>query len=393
MGNSGGGTLVAESGWMRRWRGVAAALLLATAVAGPVYGQGAGPEEPTYHEVVNARGETKTLTLQESIAAALENNVQVHLKNWELELAKVQRDQARAADLMTPDPVRALQAEEGVEIARQQLELARTQAAKQAEADYYQILRLRNLLQVTEEAIALAERQEEIARQRSQVGSATRRDVLAAQAEVARSRQQQRVLRDNLAVALVKFQQTVGVEGAVPAFVDVQPREFDFDVEKAVDEALQRRIELWQLATGVAAAEKALELATNDYTAGLTREAARVELEMRRRQLRQAQEGIELEVRAAYQKMREQHGRITVTEAELAEAEETMRVLEAMFRADMVTQVEVMEALTGLIKARTDVIHARFDVRVAELDFFSAIGWTLAEREAWEKETGHRDEG
>lgn len=384
--------MVAEGGWRRHWRGVVAALVLAAAAVAPAYAQGTGADEPTYHEVVNARGETRTLTLQESIAAALENSIEVHLKAWELEQAKVRLNQARAADLMTPDPVRTLQAEAAVEIARQQVELARTQAAKQAEADYFQILRLRNLLQVTEEAIALAERQEEIARQRSQVGSATMRDVLAAQAEVARSRQQQRVLRDNLSVALVKFQQTVGVEGAVPAFVDVQPQEFDFDVEKAVEQALQRRIELWQLATGVAAAEKALELATNDYTAGLTREAARVELEIRRRQLRQAQDGIELEVRAAYQKMREQHGRIAVTEAELAEAEETMRVLEAMFRADMATQVQVMEALTGLIKARTDAIHARFDVRVAEADFFSAMGWTLAEREAWEKEIGRRVE-
>src|SRR5690606_19584869 len=173
----------------------------------------------------------------------------------------------------------------------------------------------------------------------------------------------------------------------------VQPLGFHFDVEQAVQEALERRIEVLLAETGVAAAEKALQLATNDYTAGLTREAARLELEIRKQQLRQAREGIELEVRAAHQKMLEQRSRIRVTEAKLAETEGWVRVMEAMFRADMVTQVDLMESLTGLTAARSEAIHARFDARLAEADFLRAIGWTLAEREAWEKETLNREDG
>lgn len=373
---------------------LAAGLLVAPGWAGTVGAADTIPEtggdEKHYREVANARGATVDLTLAESIAAALEHHVQVELARWEWEEARLRLEQARAADLMQPDPVRWIQAEAGVTIAEQQMELAKLQTAVTAESDYYNVLRLRNLLKMLDEAVAVARRYEEIARQRLAVGAGTQRDVLAAQAEVARSETQLANTRNALEVALAKFQSTVGIPEAAPVLVEVRPLGIDFDVEQAVAEALERRIELIQLRTAVAAAEKGLELATNDYTAGLTREAARLQLEIQRQRLRQAVEGIELEVRSVYQRMKEQASRIRVTEAELAEAEERFRVMEAMFRADMTTQVELMEAQTALTKARADAIHARFDARLAEAEFFRTIGWTLADREAWERETQHR---
>lgn len=341
-----------------------------------------------------AQGEPpRVLTLEESVEVALQNNVRVRQAEQELQQARLQLEQARAANLMQPDPVRLLQAEEGVRIAQQQQELARLDVAVEVESDYYNILRLRNLIQVLEEATAVAHRYEDIARQRLAVGSGTRRDLLAAQLEVARNERELAVVRGGLELALTKYRKTLGVPDAEPAPLELgNPVAPSFDVERAVQEAFNRRLELLQLAVAVESAEKALELATNDYTPGLTRELARAQLALSRLQLEQAFDGIELEVRQAHQKMQEEYSRIAVTEKQVEEAQERVRVLGAMFEADMATQVELMEAQTALTSARTEAVNARFDTRLAITNFFRTMAWTLAEREAWERERAESEE-
>lgn len=356
-----------------------AAVLLAAGLPGPVAAQdNASP---------------RVLTLQESVEVALQNNVRVRQAEQELAKARLQLEQARAAGLMQPDPVRLLQAEEGVRIAEHQRELTRLDVAVEVESDYYNILRLRNLIQVLEEATAVAHRYENIAQQRLAVGSGTRRDLLAAQLEVARNERELANVRGSLELALTKYRKTVGVPDAEPAPLELGDTAApSFDVEQAIQEAFSRRVELMQLQVAVEAAEKALELATNDYTPGLTRELARVQLALNRLQLEQAYDGIELEVRQAHRRMQEEHSRIAVTEKQVAEAEERVRVMTAMFEADMATQVELMEAQTALTSARTEAVNARFDTRLAIADFFRTMAWTLAEREAWEREHANSEQ-
>lgn len=141
----------------------------------------------------------------------------------------------------------------------------------------------------------------------------------------------------------------------------------------AQEEALTQRIELAQVRLAVEVAERELQLATNDYTPELTRLQAAVELEQARLRLRQAEDGIVLDVHNAFNGMRAAHRLLAVAEQRLVEMEENGRIIQALFDARMATDVEVLQGQAGLTEARTAVVNAVFDYNAARAAFFQAI--------------------
>ncbi|MFS8534116.1 MAG: TolC family protein [Limnochordales bacterium] len=323
------------------------------------------------------------LDLKQAVEMALANNVELALARQEVEAARVGLSQAQAMSLVSPSPTTLLQAEAGVALAERSLALAQQRVAFAVEGAYYDVLRLQNLLAVMDDALEAARRQLAVAESRFRTGVATQIDVLRAQTSLMQTEAERAQLADNLALVLARFRQTVGLDPDAAVELDETAVTYEpvpMTLEEAIAEGLRNRLELAQVRLAVEVAEKELELATNDYTPELTRLQAAIRLEQARLQLRQAEQGIALDVQRAYNAVQDAYRRIAVTEQRLKEMEENWRVVQALYEARMATDLEVLQAQTGLTEARSAAIHAVFDYNVARADFFQAIARELSDR-------------
>lgn len=317
------------------------------------------------------------LDLDAAIRLGLEHDVSYRLAQLDVELAKVSLEQARAGNLMQPSPSLLYQAQVGLELAERSQTLAERSLVLQIEQEYYTLLRLENILAVLDEAIRLGERQLAVAQSRLAGGAATQLDVMRAETTLAQHRVERAQVQGNLQLAQSKFRQSLGLSSDVEFVLDatvVEKALPELALRDALTEGLANRIELAQAAAGVAIAEKELSLATNDYTPTLTRKAAEVKLAQAEQVLRQAEQGIALDIQNAYHGMHDAFRRMQLAEMELAQAEEAYRVTQALFDAGMATDVEILQAQTGLMQARSGQVNAIFDFNIARTQFFHAIG-------------------
>jgi len=323
------------------------------------------------------------LDLRQAVELALAHNVELALARQEVEAAQVALAQAEAMALISPSPTVLLQAESGLALARRNLALSQQRVAFAVESAYYDVLRLQNLLAVLDDAIGAARRQLAVAESRHRTGVATQIDVLRAQTSLMQVEADRAQAADNLALVLNRFRQTVGLAPETVVQLDetvVTHEPVNITLEEALAEGLASRLELAQVRLGVEVAEKELELATNDYTPELTRVQAAIRLEQARLQLLQAEQGIALDIQRAYNALHDAHRRLAVAEQRLKEMEENWRVVQALFDAGMATDLEVLQAQTGLTEARTGAINAVFDYNVARAEFFQAIARELTDR-------------
>lgn len=321
-------------------------------------------------------GEPLHLSLQQAVELAVADNVQLLQDRLGADTARINLDQVEALSLIEPSPTLLLQAETGLELARRNVALQERQIAFDVESAYYDVLRLQNVLHVLDDAIKMTERQLEVAESRRRTGVATEIDVLQARTALMQLESDRDDALDGLELVFARLRQMLGLAPGTVLILDetvITHEPVDMTLAAAQEEALQQRIELAQVRLAVDVAERELQLATNDYTPELNRVKAGVELEQARLQLRQAQDGIVLDVHNAYNEMRAAHRGMAVAEQRLAEMEENNRIVAALFEARMATDVEVLQGQAGLTEARTAVVHATFDYNAARAAFFQAI--------------------
>lgn len=361
---------------MKRLLTPSTALLLLLALGGALF-FARGP-------VMAAAGDdVLSLDLRTAIELAHEANVELLLAEQELARARLGLEQVRAMSLIEPSPTLLLQAEAGVELAERSLSLTKQRLAFDVEEAYYNVLRLQNVLLVLEDAEQMATRQLEVAESRRRTGVATDIDVLRARTSLMQTQADKAQAEDNLSLVSVQFRQILGLAPDTAFVLDdavVTHDPVTMTLAEALAEALAHRIELAQVRLGIDVAQRELELATNDYTPELTRVQAELDLEQAKLRMRQAQDGITLDVHNAYNTLQDAHRRLTVAEQRLAEMEENWRIVQALFDARMATDVEILQGQTGLAEARMSTVNAVFDYNVARATFFQAIARELEQR-------------
>ncbi|HEY8531670.1 MAG TPA: TolC family protein, partial [Limnochorda sp.] len=270
----------------------------------------------------------------------------------------------------------------GYELARRNLVLTRSQVRLSVEQAFYGVLRAENLTEVAREGVALAERQLAVARDRVQAGAAAPVDVIRAESQLSSARAGLLQAEGAVQLALLAFRQTLGVgldEPVRPASQPVEVEPIAIDLEADLAFALENRAEVLQARAGVEAARKQVELTDNDYTPGLSHERARVGLKKAELALQQVRDGITLEIRQLYQTLLDAERQVEVLEQAVAAAEETLRITEAMYEAGVATDLELLNAQTAFLQARTNHVNARFDHREAQVRYAHAVARALAE--------------
>lgn len=106
-------------------------------------------------------------------------------------------------------------------------------------------------------------------------------------------------------------------------------------------------------------------------------QAARIETAAK---LRQAEEGIQFQVREALRKSREADEAVAARELAIEQADEALRLVKKRYENGLATMVELLAAQTQLDKARADLVAARYEQVVQRAELKRAVGLLSVEQ-------------
>jgi outer membrane protein TolC len=279
---------------------------------------------------------------------------------------------------------------------------------------YYGLLLAHAKLNVAEEAMKTAEADVKRARDLVESGIAVQSDVLAARVQLSQFRQQEIQMSGELATALAALNTALGLPVETPQqpLGDLLDRRFTVDtIEVLSSAALQNRpdyqrallssrdasVQLRRVGgerlprvdafLSTALNSEHLTGGRGDYAAGATvsfnvfdagRKAriarARAEHAIADAEQEHLANQIRFEVVRAYQQYVSARERLAAVAEVSAQASESLRIVQDRYDAGITTITELLRAETALVRARSDVLAARYDQYLSYANVLLATG-------------------
>ncbi len=311
------------------------------------------------------------------------------------------------------------QAEEGIRVAERGLVRQRQKVAMEAAIAYFNVLKAKGFLKVMEGKLrALRSQRDDISKMLEQ-GVATKADLLRAEAAVAAAQEELTKARNIEALSIAALANAMGlhpseilkVEEFPPITETVFP-DLPASLEAAISEALRQRLEISvleaQLKTAmegvkVAASEQkpqiglilqydaerqtimpemgrwlaGVMLTLNLFDGGATKaavEQAKSQVKQIDAAITELRNAIALEVTNAFLNLSSAKERVKAAQQAVAAAEEGVRLVRLGYQNGVNTLTDFLSALSELTSAQTTLIAAYADLRIAEVQFWFALG-------------------
>ena len=284
----------------------------------------------------------------------------------------------------------------------------------QVKRAYYAYAQNQRLATVNEANVRNQQNHLALAQARLNEGVGLPADVVRAQTAVASAIFNLTIARNNASVAGVNLAQLMGIDPRTPIVTqeENEPPIAENDVNKLVETALSRRPEIRQATSNVQAAGYGLSAAKTSnspsiganagwqqrgsdinmdrqgmlygvtlnwtpFDSGLTRgrvQEAQANITASQSQLQSVQLQVVSEVSQSYVNLRTAEQGVVTADAEVANAEEAMRLVEGRYSAGLGTFLDVLDAQTALLTARTNRVNAQTAVNQAQAALKYAIG-------------------
>ena len=317
----------------------------------------------------------------------------------------------------TRDAVRAAALREqaaNANLTRVQADLVLT--VKQA---FYTLVENQRLVEVNEANLKNRQAQLDLAKARLGSGLGAPADVVRAQTEVAQAVFNLESARNLASTSRVNLALQMGIDGRTPLQVatSTEAEIIVNDVNELVQTALKQRPETALAQANIAAAQSdilvarknnrpslgaglsagsrsrafgydngsvraTLDLQWNPFDGGLTKglvQEAQANILTAQAQLNRARQVIVSDVSQAYLNLRTAEQRVIAADAGVSNAEESVRIAEGRYRAGVAAFIEVTDAQTALITARTNRVNAISQVDQARAALRRALGEALGE--------------
>jgi TolC family type I secretion outer membrane protein len=286
----------------------------------------------------------------------------------------------------------------------------------QVKQSYYTLLQNQRLVAVQLRNVADQQSHLDLARARFDAGVAPRSDVVTAQTSVADAIFNLATAQNNAATARVQLNLAMGVDARNATQVEeTTESEITIPADQLVKLALDSRPDVKQIRADLAAARDVLKIAkTNNlpsiaatanynytgtsfppdrrswtYTLGFswpfldfgeTRggiRAAEGSLHSTEAQLQQVEQNVSSDVVQAYLNVQTAAQKVTSTTAEVANAQENVRLQTGRYQAGVATYIELLDAETALVTAQTNQVNAQYGLSEARAQLELALGMTL----------------
>lgn len=308
-------------------------------------------------------------------------------------------------------------------------ELSRQQLAIDVTAAYFQVIRQRQLLDVARQSLRRSEGLQEASEARMQVGLASRLDVLRAELQAAQARDSMVSAETALETALEQFRIALGASPHEPfepedvSLAALEPEDAE-PVEVLVPRALANRLELRESQDEVMDAERTLKVVGQSLLPSLdvnlaftqtgfgsgfsdswrrtdhrtefffstsypvertadraAKAVAQLDVEARRRNLRQREYDVEAQVRAAARNLSRIRKSVLLQRQSVDLAEQQQRLANLRYQRGLASNFDVVDAEGNLVSARSSLVSLLAEYQVARLQLLKATGSLDVERE------------
>lgn len=322
-----------------------------------------------------AEAAPKELTLEEAIRRGIAMSPDMRRAELRLEAAALEWRRAEVNARATVPPVEMERIKQALERAQLEVQLARVATALYIERLYYDVLQARDTLLLRESATERAMQQLDIARRRHASGQLTELQLREGEQTLAAAELAEREAQHRLHMARMALQRATGLDGediVLTEEVDMTPEAVD--VERDIAGALERRLELLFARRAVEEAQRAVELADNDYTPRIEWERARIALAEAELAYREEEERVRREVWASALALVEAEGRHALALQQLDLAADQLELAELRHQNGLNTVLDVLNAQSRFAAAEVEVVAARYHYNMARAAYLQAIG-------------------
>jgi len=302
----------------------------------------------------------------------------------------------------------------GLDISKIRYEFFRQEIIYRVKEGYFQILKAKKLREVTEQALKQIEAHWQVAQQFYGAGMIPKNDLLQTEVQLAQYRQN--LIKAENAVALAEANFYTILRWPTTAKIQLQEAlsytPFPHPLLESQNIALANRPEIKELATIWQQARKNVDLARSAYYPkivlsgnylkaedkpfpnaeswqvlalakwtfwewGKTNwqvDEAKVRVKQAENTLEELKDKIRLEVKQAYLSMQEAEKNIPVAQKAIEQAEENLRINQALYQEQMATSTQVLDAQTLLVQAMTNYTNALADYNIAQARLVRAMG-------------------
>ena len=306
------------------------------------------------------------------------------------------------------------QAQLTLEAAKMDREATRERLIYDVKEAFYGVLLAEKFLEVSRRALQQAEKHYDTSKRLVETGTATKYDLLRAQVQLANVKSQLIKAQNTLRLAEERFKMTIGFEGPGEVKVKGEFREekAKFDLNELIGRALEKRPDLKAMRLQVEATKRLISIAKGSFLptislvgnygyldnekqegqttwsvtlradlplfTGFSRKASLKEAESAVNQVRltmqQLEEGIVLEVKAAYLSFEEAKSLLEAQREMVQQAKEGLRMANLQYENGLITSVQLTDAELALTQAELSYYQALHDYTMAIAKIKKAVG-------------------
>ncbi|HWR44991.1 MAG TPA: TolC family protein [Sporomusa sp.] len=310
------------------------------------------------------------------------------------------------------------QAKLNLEVADLNIIAAKQQLKQNVTTYYFNVLQYQKELRVSQETVDNYTAHLNNVRSQYEIGTVAKSDVLASQVELANAQDTLIQAQNNVQLSVAKLNNAVGLplDSELKLKEDLQYEKYSLNLDDCVQYALVNRPEIAEYQAKIASAEADVKIANSaklptvdltlgqdwydrdfpglnnsNWQVGLTAsmnifdsgvnkakvKQSQYSVATVREEARQQRETILLEVRETYLSMREAEKRIDTKKVAVEQAEESLKIAEARYRAGVGTNLAVFDAVVAINQAKINSIKALYDYNTSKAQLNKAMGTAI----------------
>ncbi len=322
----------------------------------------------------------RELSLEESIAIGLENNLDLKQAAYNLSLRETEYQEAKINNLLRTSIIALKNAELNFKKGQNAFEEKKKQLALEEITNrYFEILKYERKVQIEKISVKQSKENLEMVKNKFSLGDASELEVM--QAEVGLSQAQLGLTRaeNGLILARMNLSYVLGLPLDLPVKLtdSFSLETLEITLEESIQKAMDNRYEIIEAGDSLEFAKLKLSLKQNQYTSEIEQKKAEIELKKEEVNLEQLMEMIPLEITGSLFALKEKETNAHITKKQAEEKEESYRIAQAQYKAGLITTADLLDSQIKLTQANVNALEALFNANLARRQFIKALGGEL----------------
>lgn len=333
--------------------------------------------------------QVKDLTIEEALELARENNHQLKLAELERYKSKVATDQAASKRRHIPeshpyqgslpkDQARLNETikEAGYRVADREYDVAKVQIELLIKKNYYDVLKAKDLMEVSKAALERAQEQLRQAEVAFSVGTVAKNDVLGAKAAVSAAQAKVTAAQNNFRLSEITLSRSVGLPTGTTYNLtsivkpDAKPQ---VNLDEVITEAQKNRLDILKAEADIEVAEANYDLAVG-YTGKGTYDAQQARTSMNQAELvlEDNKKAVVSDLTRTYLSVQAAQKQLDAYTSAVEQSREGLRLAKLRYEVGMATSLEVLTASANLEEMEANRVGALYDHNLAVMSFETA---------------------